>query len=99
MDSGVPKVRTSSPGSDDKGSVSAEKPGETPAKAKDEPTEATNTPTKNDEKAVEAAIAPTGARADAAANADSKKRAREDDDGAEEQGNTKKVDSKVEESS
>lgn len=96
---GVPKVRTSSPGSDDKGSVSAEKPGETPAKAKDEPTEATNTPTKNDEKAVEAAIAPTGARADAAANADSKKRAREDDDGAEEQGNTKKVDSKVEESS
>ncbi|KAF6239410.1 hypothetical protein HO173_002672 [Letharia columbiana] len=89
---GVPKVRTSSPGSDDKDSPSTEKP------VKDEAKEATDTLTKNDGKAVDATTAPPEAPPDAAADPGSKKRAREDDDGAEEQGNSKKVDSKVEES-
>ena len=51
---------------------------------------------KNAEKAVDAIIAPPGAVPDAAPDAGSKKRAREDDDGAEEQGDSKKVDSKLE---
>lgn len=89
-------MRTSSPGSDDRGSPSAEKLGETPTKVKDESREATEISTKSDEKAVDATIAPSGAVPDPAADGGSKKRAREDDDGAEEQGSSKKVDSKVE---
>lgn len=77
---------------------SAASPGETPTNVKDESENAAETSTKNDENAGDVAIAPPGAVADAAADAGSKKRAREDDDGADEQGNTKKVNSKVEES-
>ncbi len=91
----MPKVRTSSPGSDDKRSPGVENPGENPAKVKDELKEATDTSTNDSGKVVDATIASPG---DAATETGSKKRAREDDDGAEEQGNTKKVDSKVEES-
>lgn len=82
----MPKVRTTSPGSD----VQPEK---RPSKVKEESKEATDTPTKSDEKVADAAITPPGAVADAG----SKKRAREDDDGAEEQRSTKKLDSKGEE--
>lgn len=46
---------------------------------------------------MDAVITPPGAVADAATDTGSKKRAREDDDGAEEQRDTKKVDSKGEE--
>ena len=56
--------------------------------------DAENTSPKSDEKALNAAVAPPGDVADAAADAGSKKRTREDD-GAEEQGNTKRVDSKA----
>ena len=92
----MPKIRTSSPGSDDKRSPGVENPGEKPAKANDEFKEATDISTKNDEKVVDATLASPGDIPHAAADAGSKKRAREDDDGAEEQGNTKKVDAKVE---
>ena len=63
---------------------------------KDEFRKTTDTFSENDEKAVDANIAPPGVVLDAPADAGSKKRAREDDDEAEEQGSTKKVDSKVE---
>ncbi len=91
----MPKVRTSSPGSDDKRSPGVENPGDNPATVKDEFKEATDTSTNDSGKVVGATLASPG---DAAAETGSKKRAREDDDGAEEQGKTKKVDSKVEES-
>ena len=90
----MPKISTSSPALDD----SAAKPEETPTKAEDEFKDATETYTEKDEKAVDVAIAPPGAVADAAANTGSKKRAREDEDGADEQGNTKKVDLEIEKS-
>ena len=89
-------MRTSSPGSDDKGSPSAEKLEEILTKVKDESREATEVSTKSNEKAVDETIAPPGAVPDPAADAGSKKRAREDDDGAEEQGSSKRVESKVE---
>lgn len=95
-DRGVPKVRTSSPRSDDRGSPSEEKLGETPTKVKDESREATDISTKNGEMAVDATIVTPGAVPDAAADTGSKKRAREDEDGAEEQGSSKKLGSKVE---
>lgn len=69
-----------------------------PTKVKDESKEATDIYTKIDEKAVDATIAPPGATPDATADAGSKKRAREDDDGAEQQGNSKKAGPKLEES-
>lgn len=75
-----------------------EKPGGNPAKANEGFKEATDISSKKDEKAVDATIASPGDVPHAAADAGSKKRAREDDDGAEEQGNTKKVDAKIEES-
>ena len=49
-------------------------------------------------KSVDAAAAPPQPNADATADASSKKRAREDDDGVEDQRDSKKVDTKVEES-
>lgn len=66
-----------------------------PTDLKDESKEATKGSTKIDEKTVDAV---PEAVPDASADAGSKKRAREDDDGAEQQGNPKKIDSKVEES-
>ena len=62
---------------------------------KDESKEAVNDSTKIDEKTADAV---PEAVPDAAADAGSKKRAREDDDGAEQQGSPKKIDSKVGES-
>ena len=91
----MPKVRTSSPGSDDKRSPGVENPGENPAKVRDEFKEATDTSPNEYGMVADATKASPG---DATVETGSKKRAREDDDGAEEQGNTKKVDSKVEES-
>ena len=91
-------MRTSSPGSDAQASPNEKKPigdpGD-PTDVKDESKEATNDSTKIDEKTVGAV---PEAVPDAAADAGSKKRAREDDDGAEQQGNPKKIDSKVGES-
>ena len=52
----------------------------------------------NDVKVADAAMAQPEVVVDAATDAGSKKRAREDDDGAEEQRDVKKVDLKVEES-
>ena len=62
----------------------------------EEPKDAADSSTKNAEKAVDTTIATPGAVPDSAADAGSKKRAREDDDGADEQGDSKKLDSKVE---
>ena len=53
---------------------------------------------KSDVKSEDAAIAPPQPSADATADAGSKKRAREDDDGVEDQRDSKKVDTKAEES-
>ena len=66
-----------------------------PTDVKDESTQATNDSTKIDEKTIDAV---PEAVPDAAVDAISKKRAREEDDGAEQQGNPKKIDSKVGES-
>ena len=91
-------MRTSSPGSEAQTSPNAKKlAGDSgdPTDAKDESKEATNDSTKIDEKTVDTV---PEAVPDAAVDAGSKKRAREDDDGAEQQGNPKKIDSKVGES-
>ena len=76
----------------------AEKTEETPTNAQDESNTDTETPQKNDVKSGDAAIAPPKDVADATAEAGSNKRAREDDDGVEDQRDPKKVDSKAEES-
>ena len=73
------------------------KPEETPTKANDEVKDDTENTQKNDVKPVDAAIAQPKAVADAIADAGSKKRAREDDDGVEEQRTSKKVDTKADE--
>ena len=91
-------MRTLSPEPEVRASPNAKKPvgdpgdpGD-PTEIKDQSKEATNDSTKIDEKTADAV--PEGVP-DAAADAGSKKRAREDDDGAEQQGNPKKIDSKV----
>lgn len=73
------------------------KPEEAPTKVKDEFKDRTEDSQTNDVKPVDAAITPPKAEADATANAGSRKRAREDDDGVEEQRSSKKADLKVEE--
>lgn len=73
------------------------KPEEAPTKFKDEFKDGTEDSQTNDVKPVDAAITPPKAVADATADAGSKKRAREDDDGVEEQRTSKKADLKVEE--
>ena len=91
-------MRTLSPGSEVQASPNAKKPvGDpgVPTDVKDESKEATNDAAKIDEKTADAV---PEAVPDVAADAGSKKRAREDDDGAEQQGNPKKIDSKVAES-
>ena len=88
-------MRTLSPEPEVRASPDAKKPvgdpGD-PTDVKDQSKEATNDSTKIDEKTADAV--PEGVP-DTAADAGSKKRAREDDDGAEQQGNPKKIDSKV----
>ena len=76
----------------------AEKPGEIPTKISDESKGGTDVPEKNDMKSVDAATAPPQPDADATPDAGSKKRAREDDEGVEDERDSKKVDTKVEES-
>ena len=66
-----------------------------PTDVKDESKESLTDSTKIDEKTADAK---PEAVPDTAADAGSKKRAREDDDGAEQQGNPKKIDSKIGES-
>ena len=66
--------------------------------AQDESKTDTETPQKNDVKSRDAAIAPPKDVADVTAEAGSNKRAREDEDGVEDQRDSKKVDSKAEES-
>ena len=75
----------------------AEKPGETPTKISDESKGGTDVPQKSDVKSEDVATTPSQPNADDTANAGSKKRAREDDDGVEDQRDSKKVDTKVEE--
>ena len=76
----------------------AEEPGEAPTTISDESKGGTDVPQKSDMKSVDAATAPPQPNADATPDAGSKKRAREDDDGVEDQRDSKKVDTKVEES-
>ena len=76
----------------------AEKPGETPTKISDKSKGGTDVPEKSDMKSVDAATAPPQPDADATPDVGSKKRAREDDEGVEDQRDSKKVDTKVEES-
>ena len=71
---------------------------ETPTKVKDESKDATETSKQSDGQAAITAITTPGVAVDAAADASSKKRAREPDDEVEEQRSTKKIDSRVEES-
>ena len=75
-----------------------EKLREAATKVKDESKDDTATFQKNDVRSVDAAIDTPKATGDTTAEAGSKKRAREDDDETEKQGNSKKVDLKVEES-
>ena len=76
----------------------AEKPEQTPTKVSDETKGGTDVPQKSVIKSEDATTAPSQPNADATPDAGSKKRAREDDDGVEEQRDSKKVDTKVEES-
>ena len=76
----------------------AEKPEETPTMTSDEFKGDTDVAQKSVMKSEDAAIAPPQPNADATPDAGSKKRAREDDGGVEEQRDSKKVDTKVEES-
>ena len=87
-------MRTTSPALDD----SAGKPEETPTKVNDQSKDGTETSHKDDVKSVDVAIVQPTAVADATTDTASKKRAREVDDGVEEQRKSKKVDAKVEES-
>ena len=76
----------------------AEKPEQTPTKISDESKGGTDVPQKSVIKSEDATTALPQPNADATLDAGSKKRAREDDDGVEEQRDSKKVDTKVEES-
>lgn len=62
----------------------------------DESKGGTDVSTKSDVESVDAVTAPPLPSADATADAGSKKRAREDDDGVEDQRDSKKVDTKAE---
>ena len=84
-------MRTSSPALDD----SVGKPEDTPTKVNDKSNVNTKTSHKDDVMSVDAAIVPPTAVADATTDAASMKRAREDDDGVDEQRDSKKVDAKV----
>lgn len=87
-------AKSSSPALDD----DKEKSGQTSTKVEDASKDTPQTSKENDEKAVDAAMTQPEAVVDVTADAGSKKRAREDDDGAEEDRTIKKVDLKVEES-
>ena len=88
------EIKISSPAMD----KTAEKPEETLTKIGDETKGGTDVLQKSDMKSVDAAIPPPQPNADATPDVGSKKRAREDDDGVEEQRDSKKVDTKVKES-
>ena len=75
----------------------AEKSGETPTKISDESKGGTDVPQKSDVKSVDVATAPPQPNVDATPDVGSKKRAREDDDGVEDQRDSKKAATTVEE--